>query len=270
MKDEMPPDDRPSDAALVRYLLGTVSSEDGERFDELSVVDPRFLERLRALEHDLADAYVRGELSNEDRERWQQRYLASPEGRDDLRLAQTLAERERRSAVSAPRWTFRWGLAAAAALALATVAGYLATRPATMPAAPVASTVGPEKPAQPRAPATASPAGVVAMTLSAPTRSLTQPPVLRVPAGTSDVKLTLRLEPDDYSIYDVAVRSLASDTVVWRGTHLENVRTADGIALVVTIPAAAFTRGRYVVDVTGLGARQSENVGTYALQVMRE
>ena len=46
----------PSDATLVRYLLGTLPREDEERFDELSIVEPGFAERLRAIEHDLADA----------------------------------------------------------------------------------------------------------------------------------------------------------------------------------------------------------------------
>src|SRR5262249_49402642 len=110
----------PSDAVLVRYLLGYADREDEDRFDELSVIYAPFAERLRAVEHDLADAYVRDELSPQDRERWEARYLASQHGRDDLALAQALFERERRDT----RWSWRlWGLAAAAVLILA-VAGY--------------------------------------------------------------------------------------------------------------------------------------------------
>src|SRR5438874_12123578 len=92
----MPPQDSPGDAALVRYLLGTVSREEEERLDELSIVDPQFAERLRGVEDDLADAYVRGELTESDRVRYRERYLASAHGAEGQQLAEALAARERR------------------------------------------------------------------------------------------------------------------------------------------------------------------------------
>src|SRR5262245_48568132 len=114
----------PSDAVLVRYLLGEADRGDEERFDEWSVTDGAFADRLRALEHDLADAYVRGELTPSDRERWEARYLASQHGRDDLALAEALERREeegRWRVAGDWRW---WPVAAAAVLVLAVIGGY--------------------------------------------------------------------------------------------------------------------------------------------------
>ena len=48
---------------IVQYLLGSLSEEETESFDELCFVDDEFAERLSAVENDLVDTYVRGELS---------------------------------------------------------------------------------------------------------------------------------------------------------------------------------------------------------------
>jgi hypothetical protein len=273
----MPRQVPPSDSALVRYLLGTLPREDEERFDELSIVDPEFAERLRAIEHDLADAYVRGELSGSDRERWQQRHLISSQGLEDLQLAEALAARERRQAGRRPSLTFFWGLAAAAVVALVTVAAYLAIQRHTAPPASVVATGAPTKapgaPAalpQPQRTPPAAESLFVALTLAPSTRSLAEPPTLVVPAGTSDVRLTLRLEPNVYSRYDVAIRDLTSSAIVWRAAHLEAGQTADGKALAVTIPAATLQSRRYLISVTGVDADRSEVVGTYPLTVVLE
>ena len=48
----------PDESTLIRYLVGRASEEEAEQLDELSVVDEEFAIRLRAVEHDLVDAYV--------------------------------------------------------------------------------------------------------------------------------------------------------------------------------------------------------------------
>ncbi len=52
-----------NDQVLIRYLLGSLSEEEAERLDELGIADDAFAWRLRAVENDLVDGYVRGELS---------------------------------------------------------------------------------------------------------------------------------------------------------------------------------------------------------------
>jgi len=63
---------------IVQYLLGSLSKAETERFDKLCFVDDEFAERLSAVENDLVDTYVRGELSGLKLERFDSHYLASP------------------------------------------------------------------------------------------------------------------------------------------------------------------------------------------------
>ncbi len=88
------------DKLLVQYLLGGLDeakAEVTEVFDELSVTDDEFAARLRAVEDDLVDAYVRMELREPELTQFQSYYLASPHRREKVKFAQSfqaLAERK--------------------------------------------------------------------------------------------------------------------------------------------------------------------------------
>jgi hypothetical protein len=134
------------DRLLTRYLLGAVPEEDTERLDELCIVDEELATRLQALEHDLVDAYVRDEVSGEDRAHFESFYLSSPKRRQKVEFAAALLELEKRAAAapatvkqaaarakgesapapkSAPgRPLFQWGFAFAAVVMLF-AAGFL-------------------------------------------------------------------------------------------------------------------------------------------------
>src|SRR5262249_27783168 len=114
--------------------------EEAERLDEGCVTDDRLAEALAAAENDLVDAYVRGELSGEERERFETHYLSSERRRDKVLFARALRDRiegvpavpaqfaqtEPPAAASRPARAGipAWALAAAALLLLAP-AGYL-------------------------------------------------------------------------------------------------------------------------------------------------
>ena len=144
------------DRLLTRYLLGALPVEDAERLDELCIADEEVATRLHALENDLVDAYVRGELSGADLGHFESFYLASAKRRQKVEFAAALFELEKRpvtvpapvpapvpqdTAVPTPRPkeaeefvqppkpplrrpVFRWGFAFAAAVMLF-AAGYL-------------------------------------------------------------------------------------------------------------------------------------------------
>jgi hypothetical protein len=114
------------DEALVRYLIGAMTDEQAEPLDELSVADADFEARLRALEYDLLDGYVNGELAGETLDQFRSHYLSSPSGLAKVDIAGALRgyrrDRVRDARTPAPiaarmraRW---WTLAAAAVLAL--------------------------------------------------------------------------------------------------------------------------------------------------------
>lgn len=82
-----PFDSELTDARLVDYLLGRLPDEESEPLDELSIADEEFAWRLRAVENDLVDAYVRGDLDTATRERFKVFYLASPRRRGKVTFA---------------------------------------------------------------------------------------------------------------------------------------------------------------------------------------
>jgi hypothetical protein len=129
---------------LTRYLLGQLAEEDADRLDELAIVDDDMAWRVRAVENDLVDAYVRGALDTESRQRFETHYLATPKRRAKVRFAARFARavdafgppqqrperRGRPSASPPPRrssWVWNAGYAAAAVL-LAIVCGLLLMR----------------------------------------------------------------------------------------------------------------------------------------------
>ena len=75
---------------VVQYLLGSIPEEEATRLDELAFVNDEFAERLRAVEYDLVDAYVKGELSGEVLDRFQSHYLTSPARREKVKFAESL------------------------------------------------------------------------------------------------------------------------------------------------------------------------------------
>ncbi len=76
------------DRLLIGYLLGSLSEDETERLDELSIADDRFAADLHAVEHDLVDAYASGALDEETRRRFELHYLSSSQGRAKVALAE--------------------------------------------------------------------------------------------------------------------------------------------------------------------------------------
>ena len=70
-----------------QYLLGALNEAETDRFDDLSITDDQFAETLQAIEKDLVDAYVQGELIGDELEKFKSHYLASPLRREKVEFA---------------------------------------------------------------------------------------------------------------------------------------------------------------------------------------
>jgi hypothetical protein len=92
---------RHNDETIGQYLLGTLSDEETERLDELSIVDDEFAARLSAVENDLVDAYVRGELRGQSLERFNLFYLSSPRRREKVEFSKAFRNVAERTVVAA-------------------------------------------------------------------------------------------------------------------------------------------------------------------------
>ncbi len=166
VRDRMLPNDKSliDERMLTSYLLGELSQDETERLDELSITDDEIALRLDAVEAELVDAHVRGELSAEESARVSAYYAATARRREKIEFARALARTTAASVTSTagaavltaataarrapardesgfladrpkrefslgewlgvPRFGLQWGFAAAA-LVIAAVAGYL-------------------------------------------------------------------------------------------------------------------------------------------------
>ena len=127
-----------SEELIVRYLLGDLPEETLTEIEDRAFSNPRYLQEILAVENDLIDEYVRGELSDVRRRLFESRFLASAERRRKVEFAKSMASVFSETAVfrkekahdvaraQAGTWgsfaTFIRGLSPAARLSFATAA----------------------------------------------------------------------------------------------------------------------------------------------------
>lgn len=92
------------------YLLGSLSAEETEQLDELSVTDAEFAGDLVASESELVDSYVLNELDEATRRRFESHYLATYAGREKVTFAETLQHfgRQQQFGATATAGTSGW------------------------------------------------------------------------------------------------------------------------------------------------------------------
>jgi hypothetical protein len=83
----LPQESGRDDDRLTRYVLGLLSEEESEWVDEASIADDEVASRLRTVENDLIDGYVRGTLDKDTLKRFESYYLSSRRRRENVRFA---------------------------------------------------------------------------------------------------------------------------------------------------------------------------------------
>ncbi len=76
-----------------RYLLGELSESEQASLEEKYFTDPQFFNQILKTESELVDGYVRGQLSNGVRQRFEQSYAVHPARSERVKFAAALATR---------------------------------------------------------------------------------------------------------------------------------------------------------------------------------
>ena len=76
---------------ITRYLLGELSESERSALEENYFTDPQLFNQILKAESGLVDGYVRGQLSNEARERFERFYMAHPARSERVKFAVALA-----------------------------------------------------------------------------------------------------------------------------------------------------------------------------------
>ena len=96
---------------IARYLLGDLPEEQHVEIEDRAFADKEYLGLVTAVENDLIDEYVRRELSETDRRKFESRFLASAERRKRVEFAKALARvpvAMEKTVISQPaQWTWR-------------------------------------------------------------------------------------------------------------------------------------------------------------------
>jgi hypothetical protein len=276
---------RPIDEQLMTdFLLGNLPEEEIERLDEMSLADDDFANRLQVVENDLVDAYVRGELSGTSLTQFKSNYLQSSKRREKVHFAETLqrqlntsATKDRSSSIT-PRSAPQWLLAAAAILVLSLCA-YLIFQNVNLNnqiqqlQAEKESLRNQEQELQKQIAvlknqqSNSKPDDVklMAFVLLPQTRGINKIPSLNVPAGTDYITLTLKLEINEFPIYQAALKDPSADTVIWKS---ENLKADTTNSVQVQIPASLLRPQSFLMELSGISANgTAEMISSYAFRI---
>jgi anti-sigma factor RsiW len=79
-----------NEGLIARYLLGELPEEEQVRVEDRFFTDDEYFELLSAVEYDLIDDYVNGELTERERQQFEKHFLASPKRRQQVEYAKAL------------------------------------------------------------------------------------------------------------------------------------------------------------------------------------
>ena len=277
---------------MAQYLLGQLPQEEQAELERRYLADDTLFEELLAIEDDLRDAYVRGELSRPDREAFEQRLLTAPSQKQEQEFARTLCrylgetgsrvgplaqlvakwKSLLRALGAQPRMVLVPALSATILLLM--VGGWWlgnrSAQPLQLPPAPTQTASG-------RAPDAAVPtkgeqepeARTMAVVLS---RGLVRgneeegSKPLVIPPEVSQVRLEARVEVD-YPRYE-AVLQTAESKRIWSKGDLEAQAFPGGKRILLYLSSSLLPPGDYILTVRGLPTAGSpETVAEYPFRI---
>jgi anti-sigma factor RsiW len=283
------------DEQIVSYLLGELDDDDRTRLEERYMRDVEYRELMRAVEDDLIDEYVRGELSAEQRSLFEKQFTSEPHRARKVELARALTKalgEGRRVSEPQPKpLTFpvprrpassnalRYALAAAA-LVIITVGVWLATESRRSRPGVQQPQTAEQIPQPEQTPQTApdertdrpAPQLSIATFVLAPglTRDAAGDRTFVIPEGTQIVRLRLPLDKgDEYPAYRAELNT-ASGNSVWKGDQLRSQPEAAGQSLVLDVPADLLRSDRYELALTGINKDIVEDIGYYYFGFVRK
>ena len=113
-----------------------------------------------------------------------------------------------------------------------------------------------------------APLGVAAFALSPQLRGASQMPQLSLPPGTTRVDFRLDLESNDYPQYQVALKSLRADQIVWQSGKLKAETKGQRSAVLVSMPAGLLKPETYQLEITGSpSSGEHEFVNSYVFRI---
>jgi len=284
--------ERVDETLLVGFLLGNLTEEEQVQVEDRAFADPNYLNMLDAVEADLIDSYVRGDLSPGDRRNFERRFMTSPGRLSKLEFARALARvaaegKATSSSVShlsgwqallilIRGWNPAFRMAMGMAALICIVGGsWLMVQNAAMRSRVAAleaqgramglreqelrrELAANSQQPPPAAPPPA-PAPIIATLVFVPglTRAETNRSQLVLSGSTQIVRTEIQLEARDaYPRFRAELRTTGGQDVLTQD-NLHERRTNGGYSVMLDLPASALTAGEYELALKGLAEGQS-------------
>ncbi len=257
------------------YLLGQLPEEERLELEQQFFSDTEAFELVEALEDELVQDYVAGDLPRAQRELLERQLGSMPGMQARLEFARTLHRKTRLQAVPAtPRgwlsgWLHAprlWQLAAAACLGVLLIAIAIAVRSGRTSRAPIEIARTPtETPAHP----TSEP-NVFALVLTPGlSRAAGDGGRYTMPRNATEVQIKAEFSPKaHYQRYSARLKT-ADGVSVWSGEVREVQRQSDKLHAIVQIPADRIAPNEYVLTLSGITSSGAlEDVEDYSFRVL--
>lgn len=82
--------ENPEDGLIRRYLLAQLGEDELQQLEERIMVDTEFFNRVLLAEDEMVEAYVNRKLSESDREKFEDSFMSTPEGRRQVNVVEEL------------------------------------------------------------------------------------------------------------------------------------------------------------------------------------
>ena len=288
---------------LVRYILGELPEEERENLEARYFVSDEAWAELQAAETDLIDSYLRNELSQQQRERFEKYFLASPRRQHRLEFArlqisaasqsgqEPAASAPAKPVVARPRFMLQFGFATAiVALMIAVVIitiQNLRLRDQLSAMSSQQTTLQQQLAELRQQLANLKEShdwgqgSVELLSQDQPTISLllvpgalrgsgSASPVLPVSSVPSNVLLLLELKEDSFASYDVALRTVEGKQIQ-RLDGLKSTQVSGiGPAVAVKLSSKQFRRGDYIATLSGRNKQgKAEVIDSFTFTVVR-
>jgi hypothetical protein len=279
----------------VLYLLGELPEEQQVAVEDRAFADPSYLREIQSAEADLIDAYVRGELTADERRDFERMFLASPLRRGKVAFARNLVRLSDEHAKSAPKiervsglralldsiWAWNPAAQFAAGLAaLVCIAGisWLAVRDRSMrfevaslqqrtgalaqQADSLRRQLDEERSRTAKPPVQATVATLVL--LPGVSRGETRPVPFAVDAGTTLARIEIQLEArDEYPRYRAELHTAGGSDVLSMN-NLTARKSENGFTVTLEAAASTLQSGRYELALQGLATNEpARDIGFY-------
>jgi hypothetical protein len=289
-----------SENFLVRYLLGQVSQEERDAFEDQYLADREQFEELVAVENDLIDSYVHGELSGAEKESFERHFLSDPKRRERVDFAVALADQLNANADAALRATgprasafsWRWprmrlamaaaGIAVAAGIAWTVVNDFQLRRQLVQQQQEERrlrqqiddlKTKLQETPGggQKRDLARLAPPGsaTISMVLAPLARGRGRQNIVFISPGISSISFSLNRPKETYSAYTALLETVEGIRLEVQN-NLEEQPAADGKVVVVEFLSKGLRANDYVLKLQGMNPTGTfDELDAYSFRIVK-